>query len=72
MIQRATDVLGQHERVETPPRIEDGQTPVETQEKIFDLMPESISEELRNLELDRLSPLEALWLLQEWRQRIDA
>ncbi len=46
-----------------------------TQENIFGLLSEGvtegITEEIRNLDIDKLRPIEALSLLYEWQQKLD-
>lgn len=71
VLDRASEVLARHERSEpVPPGT--GVTAFERkQASIFEALPESISEELRNLNIERLSPLEALALLHEWRAALD-
>ncbi len=73
VIARANEVLGLHERRETafsdelspPPQSEN------RQQSIFDSSSlQGIGEELRNLNIDDLRPIESLTLLHEWQQRL--
>ena len=72
VIARANEVLGLHERRETavsdelaPPPQSGGK-----QQSIFDSSLQGVGEELQNLNIDDLRPIEALTLLNDWRQRL--
>ncbi len=72
VIDRANEILAIHERSETavsaelsplpPARIE--------QQSIFDPSLEGIGEELKNLNVDDIRPIEALTLLHDWKERL--
>ncbi len=71
VIERARAVLAEHERDREIPA---DATPVSAKERqgsIFEPLPDTILEELRHLDLDRLTPIEAISLLDEWQQRLD-
>ena len=72
VLERAEDVLAQHEQgdravVATAAPASDHQ-----QSTIFSAFPEGIAEELRNLDVDGLSPFEALSLLYEWKGQLNS
>lgn len=69
VIARARDVLAQHERAEAPPGGSKAALATQRQGKVFDVMPKGLSEELRSLDLDRLSPFEAIALIHDWQRR---
>ncbi len=69
VIERARDVLAQHERSEAPADGSGEPSPTPRQGKVFDVMPKGLSEELRSLDLERLSPFEAIALLDDWQRR---
>ncbi len=72
VLERAKHVLAQHERSAAgmPGTERSGQA--RSQETIFRHLPKPIEEELRNLNIAMLSPLEALSLLYEWQTAIEA
>ena len=70
VLARAAEVLAKHEQQDpsaSPAQPEDGGK----QNTIFGEHPEGILEELRNLDLDHLSPFEALSLLHEWKADLE-
>lgn len=69
VIERAREVLAQHERSEAPVESSGDPSPTPRQGKVFDVMPKGLSEELRSLDLERLSPFEAIALLDDWQRR---
>ena len=71
VVDRARAVLAQHERAEELPEDASPGLAKELQGSIFEPMPDAILEELRHLDLDRLTPIEAISLLDEWRRRLD-
>ncbi len=70
VLARAAEVLAKHEQQgpsASPAQPEDSGK----QNTIFGEHPEGILEELRNLDLDHLSPFEALSLLHEWKADLE-
>ena len=72
VIDRANEVLAIHERSETAVSAELSPLPAARieQQSIFDSSIEGIVEELSNLNVDDLRPLEALTLLHGWKERL--
>ena len=68
---RAEEVLAQHEQLNPEPADPDSSPPSGRQKTIFETLPGSITEELRSLDVDSLSPLEAISLLHEWKSALD-
>ncbi len=74
VILRAREVLAEHESAEREAtgRLGSGDvTPVPRQLTIFTSLSNDVVDRLRNLDLDRLTPLEALNLLSELQKQID-
>ncbi len=71
VLARAQEVLCQHEQGDRAAVLPAAAPDANRQTTIFTAFPESIAEELRNLELNRLSPFEALSLLYEWKGQLD-
>ena len=71
VLARAEEVLSQHEQGNRAAVTPAGAPPANRQSTIFSAFPEGIAEELRNLDIDRLSPFEALSLLHEWKDELD-
>ena len=71
VVDRARTVLAHHERDEDLPGGAAPDSAKEPQKSFFEEMPDGILEELRHLDLDRLTPIEAISLLDEWQQRLD-
>ncbi len=75
VISRAQAVLTQHENEESTHQDAQDIPERTTQENIFGLLSEGvtegITEEIRNLDIDKLRPIEALSLLYEWQQKLD-
>lgn len=72
VLERAKHVLAQHEQSAGGIRGAEGSGQASGQETIFGQLPRPIEEELRNLNIAMLSPLEALSLLYEWQTAIEA
>ena len=70
VLARAADVLARHEQAETAVT-HDGADPGRHQGTIFGPQPAGILEELQCLDIDHLSPFEALSLLHEWKAELD-
>lgn len=72
VIDRANEVLAIHERSETAVSAELSPLPAARieQQSIFDSSIEGIVDELSNLNVDDLRPIEALTLLHEWKERL--
>ena len=72
VIARANEVLGLHERREIAFSDELSPPPQSgsRQQSIFDSSLQGVGEELKNLNIDDLRPIEALTLLNDWKQRL--
>lgn len=72
VIVRANEVLGMHERRETAVNDELAPPPQSEirQQSIFDSSLQGVGEELKSLNIDDLRPIEALTLLNDWKQRL--
>ena len=70
VLARAAEVLAKHEHGD-PAAAPDRSDASGKQNTIFGALPEGILEELRNLDLDHLSPFEALSLLHEWKADLE-
>jgi len=72
VIARARDVLAEHESVErlATDHLSPGATPPPTQLTIFTPLSQPVLEKLREVDLNRLTPLEALNLLAELKKEI--
>jgi DNA mismatch repair protein MutS len=72
VIERARSVLKRHEEREqsVSEELSSESRPTPVQVSIFDPSDPGIADELRNLNLDELKPIEALSLLHEWKQRL--
>ena len=72
VIDRANEVLAIHERSETAVSAELSPLPAARieQQSIFDSSIEGIVDELSNLNIDDLRPIEALTLLHDWKERL--
>lgn len=72
VIVRANEVLGLHERRETTVSDELSPPPQSgsRRQSIFDSSLQGVGEELKNLNIDDLRPIEALTLLNDWKQRL--
>ena len=72
VVVRAREVLAEHESAEreVTGHLSPGATPVPTQLTIFTPISQPVLEKLRELNLDRLTPLEALNLLAELKKEI--
>jgi DNA mismatch repair protein MutS len=73
VIARAREVLTEHESVErlATGHLSPGATPPPTQLTIFTALSQPVVEKLRELDLNRLTPLEALNLLAELKKQIE-
>ena len=71
VIARAAEVLAQHEQGDPAALASAKAVGSDKQSTIFAEFPEGISEELRNLDIDNLSPFEALSLLFEWKAELE-
>ncbi len=71
VLRRAQEVLRQHEQGDRAAALPATAPPTDCQSTIFSALPERITEELRNLKVDGLSPFEALSLLYEWKAALD-
>ena len=73
VITRAREVLAEHESVErlATDHLSPGATPPPTQLTIFTPLSQPVLERLREVDLNRLTPLEALNLLAELKKQID-
>lgn len=71
VLARAQEVLAQHEQGDRAAVRPTANPSGDRQSTIFSAFPEGIAEELRNLDVDRLSPFEALSLLYEWKTELD-
>ena len=71
VLDRASVVLAQHEQANAAPPGTVPATLATKQKTIFETLPNSISEELLSLDIDKLSPLEAISLLYEWKSALD-
>ncbi len=72
VIDRANEILAIHERSETAVSAELSPLPTSRieQQSIFDPSLEGIGEELKNLNVDDIRPIEALTLLHDWKERL--
>ncbi len=72
VIERANEILAIHERSETAVSAELSPLPTSRieQQSIFDPSLEGIGEELKNLNVDDIRPIEALTLLHDWKERL--
>ena len=71
VLARAEEVLAQHEKGDRA-RAAAARDPATAQQgKIFGDLPEGIAEELRTLNIEGLSPLEAISLLHEWKSQLE-
>ncbi len=71
VLDRASVVLAEHEQANAAPTADSRGTLATKQASIFETLPDSVSEELRSLDLDKLSPLEAISLLHEWKSALE-
>jgi DNA mismatch repair protein MutS len=73
VVVRAREVLAEHESAEreVTGHLSPGATPVPTQLTIFTPISQPVLERLREVDLNRLTPLEALNLLAELKKQID-
>jgi DNA mismatch repair protein MutS len=73
VVVRAREVLAEHESAEreVTGHLSPGATPAPTQLTIFTPISQPVLEKLRELDLNRLTPLEALNLLAELKKQID-
>ena len=73
VIERAREVLAEHETAErqVSGHLSPGANPPPTQLTIFTALSQPVLEELREVDLNRMSPLDALNLLAELKKQID-
>jgi DNA mismatch repair protein MutS len=73
VITRAREVLAEHESIErlATDHLSPGATPPATQLTIFTPLSQPVLEKLREVDLNRITPLEALNLLAELKKQID-
>ncbi len=71
VLDRAGEVLARHEGSEPVPPVRGAPARGRKQGSIFEALPESVTEELRSLNVGRLSPLEAIALLHEWQAALE-
>ena len=73
VIERAREVLAEHESAEQQAtgHLSPGAEPPPAQLRIFTALSQPVLEKLRELDLNRLTPLQALNLLAELKQQID-
>jgi DNA mismatch repair protein MutS len=73
VIERAREVLAEHENAErrVTGHLSPGANPAPTQLTIFTPLSQPVLEKLREVDLNRMSPLEALNLLAELKKQID-
>lgn len=71
VVDRAAVVLAQHERASAARPGDSSGTVAENQTSIFANLPDWIEQELRSLDIETLSPLEAISLLHEWKSALE-
>jgi DNA mismatch repair protein MutS len=73
VVTRAREVLAEHENAEhqATGRLSPGETPAPRQLTIFTPLSHEVLDQLRNVDLDRLTPLEALNLLAALKRQVD-
>jgi DNA mismatch repair protein MutS len=73
VIERAREVLAEHENAErqVTGHLSPGAKPAPTQLTIFTPISQPVLEKLREVDVNRMSPLEALNLLAELKKQID-
>ena len=70
VLDRASAVLAEHEQANAARPGASRGAPAGKQTSIFENLPDSIAQELRSLDIDKLSPLEAISLLHEWKSAV--
>ena len=71
VIERAREVLAEHETAEQRVTGQLSSTPLPAQLTIFTPLSQPVLDRLREVDLNRLTPLEALNLLAELKQQVD-
>lgn len=67
VLRRADEILGELERRSAPP---DVVTTQRLQLTLFDVEPSPVEQALKDLDVNQLTPLEALRLLDEWKRKV--